>query len=177
VSANDAWESLLRAHATLMKQFAAHDIWAELSLREYDVLYTLSKCQEPTRINDLNRYVLLSQPALSRLVDRLVGRGLIARCGDPADGRSVRLSLTPAGRDIQQRVGRAHARDVASAMTAGLTPSEILELETLCSKLAASQLPVLSLSAPAPAIRPRPGCWPTSSPPASPHWPVNAVPR
>jgi len=42
--ANDAWEALLSAHAALMKQFAAEDIWAELSMREYDVLYPLSKC-------------------------------------------------------------------------------------------------------------------------------------
>jgi DNA-binding MarR family transcriptional regulator len=133
---NDAWEALLSAHATLMKQFAAQDIWADVSMREYDVLYTLSKCDSPIRISELNRYVLLSQPALSRLVDRLAARGLISRCGDPADGRSVRLSLTPAGRDVQQRVGRAHARDVARAVTAALTPSEIHDLETLCSKLA-----------------------------------------
>jgi DNA-binding MarR family transcriptional regulator len=135
-TANDAWESLLTAHATLIKQFAAQDIWADLSMREYDVLYTLSKSASPMRISELNRHVLLSQPALSRLVDRLVCRGLVDRCGDPADGRSVRLSLTPAGRDIQHQVGSAHARDVAHAMTAALTPSEISELEILCSKLA-----------------------------------------
>jgi hypothetical protein len=42
--ANDAWEALLSAHARLMKQFATEDIWQDLSMREYDVLYTLSKC-------------------------------------------------------------------------------------------------------------------------------------
>ena len=31
--ANDAWEALLSAHATLMKQFAAEDIWGEISMR------------------------------------------------------------------------------------------------------------------------------------------------
>jgi DNA-binding MarR family transcriptional regulator len=137
-STNDAWEALLSAHATLMKQFGAAGYWTDVSMREYDVLYTLSKCPSPVRITDLNRHVLLSQPALSRLVDRLVCRGLVARCGDPADGRSVRLSLTEAGRDVQQRVGRAHARDVARAVTAALSPSDIRDLEMLCSKLAAS---------------------------------------
>jgi len=84
--ANDAWEALLTAHATLMKQFAAEDIWADVSMREYDVLYTLSKCPEPLRLSELNRHVLLSQPALSRLVDRLAERGLVERHADPADG-------------------------------------------------------------------------------------------
>ena len=59
--ANDAWEALLSAHAVLMKQFAAEDIWADVSMREYDVLYTLSKCDAPIRISELNRHVLLSQ--------------------------------------------------------------------------------------------------------------------
>jgi len=136
--ANDAWEALLTAHAVLMKQFAASGIWDDASMREYDVLYTLSKCREPINMTELNRHVLLSQPALSRLVDRLAERGLVHRQADPADGRGVRLSLTDAGRVVQRRIGRRHARSVAHAMTAGLTAAELAQLETICRKLAAA---------------------------------------
>ena len=107
--ANDAWEALLSAHAVLMKQFAAEDIWGDISMREYDVLYTLSKCREPQRLSELNRHVLLSQPALSRLVDRLADRGLVQRQPDPADGRGVRLSLT-ASRPGAAAPGRPQTR-------------------------------------------------------------------
>jgi len=134
--ANDAWEALLSAHATLMKEFAAEDIWGELSMREYDVLYTLSKCPEPVRIGELNRHVLLSQPALSRLVDRLAERGLVERKPDPADGRAIRLALTDAGRGLQRQVGLRHGSSVARAMADRLTPGELHELETICLKLA-----------------------------------------
>jgi DNA-binding MarR family transcriptional regulator len=134
--ANDAWEALLSAHAVLMKRFAAEDIWQDVSMREYDVLYTLSKGPEPQRISDLNRHVLLSQPALSRLVDRLAERGLVERRADPADGRGVRLALTAAGRDLQRQVGRRHARSVARALAAGLDPGELRQLEAICRKLA-----------------------------------------
>jgi DNA-binding MarR family transcriptional regulator len=134
--ANDAWEALLSAHARLMKQFAAEDIWQDLSMREYDVLYTLSKCPEPLRIGELHRHVLLSQPALSRMVDRLVERGFVERCPDLADGRGVRLSLTAAGRDKQRQVGRRHARSVAHALTAELGPDELRQLATIGWKLA-----------------------------------------
>jgi DNA-binding MarR family transcriptional regulator len=134
--ANDAWEALLSAHARLMKQFAAEDIWQDLSMREYDVLYTLSKCREPVRMGELHRHVLLSQPALSRMVDRLVERGLIERCPDPEDGRGVRLSLSDAGRDIQHQIGRRHARSVARALTAELSPDELRQLATIGGKLA-----------------------------------------
>jgi DNA-binding MarR family transcriptional regulator len=134
--ANDAWEALLTAHASLIKRFAAQDIWEDISMREYDVLYTLSKCPEPIRLTELNRHVLLSQPALSRMVDRLADRGLIGREPDPADGRGIRLALTAAGRELQRRIGRRHARDVARAMTAGLTPAELRQLEEISLKLA-----------------------------------------
>jgi DNA-binding MarR family transcriptional regulator len=134
--ANDAWEALLSAHAALMKEFAAEAIWTELSMREYDVLYTLSKCPEPVRIGELNRHVLLSQPALSRLVDRLAERGLLERKPDPADGRAIRLALTGAGRVLQGQVGLQHGSSVARTMAARLTPGELAQLETICLKLA-----------------------------------------
>jgi len=134
--ANDAWEALLTAHASLIKAFAATDVWEDLAMREYDVLYTLSKCPAPIRLSELNRHVLLSQPALSRMVDRLADRGLVRREADPADGRGVRLSLTAAGLALQRRIGRRHARDVAGVMTAKLSPAELRQLEEICVKLA-----------------------------------------
>jgi DNA-binding MarR family transcriptional regulator len=134
--ANHAWEALLQAHAVLMKQFAAEDIWTEVSMREYDVLYTLSKSREPIRLGELHRHVLLSQPALSRLVDRLVTRRLVSRAADPGDARVVLLSLTEAGRAQQRRVGRRHARSVAAALTASLTAEELGRLSSLCAQLA-----------------------------------------
>jgi DNA-binding MarR family transcriptional regulator len=134
--ANEAWEALLSAHAVLIKQFAAQDVWGDVSMREYDVLYTLSKCAEPVRVSELNRHVLLSQPALSRLVDRLAERGFVERRPDPADGRGVLVSLTDAGHALQRRVGRGHARGVSGALTAALSRPELRQLETICLKLA-----------------------------------------
>ncbi|MDN4482442.1 MarR family winged helix-turn-helix transcriptional regulator [Demequina lignilytica] len=133
--ANDAWEATMAAHATLMRRFAAEDLWSDVSMREYDVLYTLSKCDEPQRLSELGRHVLLSQPALSRLVDRLVERGLVGRCVDPSDARAAHLTLTPTGRDLQRRIGRRHGASVARAMTAALTEEELTLLESLTHKL------------------------------------------
>lgn len=134
--ANDAWEAVLTAHAVLMKQFAAEDVWHGLTMREYDVLYTLSKCPEPIRPAELNRHVLLTQPALSRMVDRLVDRGLVQRTPDPHDGRGVRLSLTDEGRTRQRRIGGRHAVGVARVLTGALTDDELRTLEQICGKLA-----------------------------------------
>jgi DNA-binding MarR family transcriptional regulator len=133
--ANDAWEAMLSAHASLMRRFNAEEVWEDISMKEYDVLYTLSKCPEPIRLTDLNQHVLLSQPALSRLVDRLAARGLVQRIADSRDLRTVRLSLTEDGRTLQRRVGRRHARSVARAMRSELTPDELDQLTAICAKL------------------------------------------
>jgi DNA-binding MarR family transcriptional regulator len=133
--ANDAWEALLSAHASLMRRFSAEEVWEDISMKEYDVLYTLSKCREPIRLTDLNQHVLLSQPALSRLVDRLVARGLVQRIADSRDLRTVRLSLTADGEALQRRVGRRHARSVARAMRSELSPAELDQLTEICAKL------------------------------------------
>jgi DNA-binding MarR family transcriptional regulator len=134
--ANEAWEALMTAHASLLRQFGAQDVWEDLTMREYDVLYTLSKCTGPIRLSELNRHVLLSQPALSRMMDRLTDRGLVSRSTDPSDGRGVGLSLTEQGHVVQRRIGRRHARSVATAMGAGLTPAELRQLSELCARLA-----------------------------------------
>lgn len=104
-------------------------------MSEYDVLYTLMKLREPVRLSDVQEGVLLSQPTLSRIVDRLVARGLVARCADEEDGRAVRLSLTDAGEDMQRKVGRAHARSVARELGAALSGDEMRELHRLALKL------------------------------------------
>jgi DNA-binding MarR family transcriptional regulator len=139
--ANDAWEALLTAHAEIMRQLAEEDVWREVSIREYDVLYTLSKCREPIRLGELNRRVLLSQPALSRMVDRLVERGLVRREADAGDGRSIRLSLTKEGRAQQRRTGRPHALGVARRMKSALNDEELVALRDICAKLASEREP------------------------------------
>jgi putative transposase len=96
----------------------------------------LAKCAEPISLTELNRHVLLSQSATSRLADRLAGRGLISRCTDPQDRRGVLLSLTGAGRALQARIGTRHARDVARALFSTLNDTEIAQLEGICRKLA-----------------------------------------
>jgi DNA-binding MarR family transcriptional regulator len=147
--ANDAWEALLTAHASLLRQFAADGIWQDISMREYDVLYTLSKCPTPVRMGELHQHVLLSQPALSRMVDRLVERGLVRRAPDPSDGRAVRLALTDAGRARQREVGLRHGLSVARLVSAELTDDELYRLEEICRKLARRPAPTTH-----PATRP-----------------------
>ncbi|MGO1539737.1 MAG: MarR family winged helix-turn-helix transcriptional regulator [Leucobacter sp.] len=133
--ANQGWEALMTAHATLMATYNAEDMWDQVNMREYDVLYTLAKHRTPMRLSEVQSGVLLSQPALSRMVERLVCRGLLSRVTDAADGRAVRISLTEEGAKVQHEVGRAHAKSVAREVGSRLNGEEISELQRLCDKL------------------------------------------
>jgi DNA-binding MarR family transcriptional regulator len=88
------------------------------------------------RICEIQDGVLLSQPALSRMIERLVGRGLLHREADAEDGRAVRVSLTEDGVRVQREVGRAHAKSVGRQLGSSLTADEMRELQRLCCKLA-----------------------------------------
>jgi DNA-binding MarR family transcriptional regulator len=133
--ANEAWEALFRAQSTIIKELAARDAWKDLVPREYGVLYALSSAPEGLRITELGEDVLLTQPGMSRLVARLESRGLVERVDDPDDARACRIRLTPSGVAAQRRVGRAHGRHVAEAMTRDLDRTELEQLLELCRRL------------------------------------------
>src|SRR4051812_9456594 len=111
--ANEAWEALFRAQATLGRELITGDVWGELSPSDYGVLYALSSASAGVRISGLQEDVLLTQPGMSRLIARLEARGLIERTDDPDDGRACRVRLTEAGAGVQRRVGARHGRHVA----------------------------------------------------------------
>lgn len=133
--ANEAWEALFRAQATIARDFVARDIWDGLAENEYGVLYALSSARSGLRMSDLGSDVLLSQAGLSRLVARLEGKGLIERSVDPEDGRASVLRLTAAGRGLQRRIGAAHGRHVTERLSETLDATQLALLRDLCLRL------------------------------------------
>ncbi len=136
--ANEAWEALFRAQATTARELTAANVWGDLAPHEYGVLYALSTAPNGLRISELGEDVLLTQAGMSRLIPRLEARGLVERADDPEDGRACRIRLTPAGASAQRRVGAAHGRHVASAMTRALSREQLVQLRDLCQALIAS---------------------------------------
>ncbi|RZU61618.1 MarR family winged helix-turn-helix transcriptional regulator [Zhihengliuella halotolerans] len=134
-----AWESLFRCQVTIMRRLQALSEFRELNMREYDVLFNLKRAPDcGLRLGDLNEHLLLSQPSLSRMIDRLVERGLVARIADPSDARAVLITLTEEGAELQRRIGRAHVRHIHEVMAGGLTPDELAELKRLTQALSDS---------------------------------------
>src|SRR5947199_3285482 len=135
--ANEAWEALFRAQATIAQELNAGEVWGELLPREYGVLYALSTVPDGLRITELLDDVLLTQPGMSRLIARLEERGLVERADDPDDRRACRVRLTEAGSRAQREIGLAHARHVAEAMTRILSREQLVQLRDLCRGLIA----------------------------------------
>lgn len=133
--ARESWDSLARAHSRLLEQFDASDVFSQASMHEYDVLAALADADVPVQLTELNRDVSLSQPGLSRLVDRLVARKLVDRRTNPRDRRGVLLSLTPAGALTQRAISDRHSETVSEAMNAALDQAELEQLQKLCEKL------------------------------------------
>ena len=133
--ANDAWEALFRAQATVHRELLAADVWDSCSPNEYGVLYALSKAPEGLRITELAGDALLTQAGLSRLVARLEANGLVERVADPDDGRASRIRLTAAGASAQRRVGLRHGHHVAQIMTRTFSVEQLEQLRALCDTL------------------------------------------
>ena len=135
-TAVDAWEALFRAQVTVMRQLGAEFPEGQLTLTEYDVLFNLSR--QPgrrLRIRDLNDHMLITQPSVSRMVDRLAGRGLVTKTSDPGDARGIIVELTDAGFELFRRVAASHMKSIAARVGGALSEEELVELNRLCTKL------------------------------------------
>ncbi|HST43822.1 MAG TPA: MarR family transcriptional regulator [Luteimonas sp.] len=107
---------------------AGHD----LSFSQYIVLKKLA--EGAARATDLARAAELDPGAMSRLLDRLTERGLIARIADPDDRRALQVALTPEGAaswgDIDQCGRRVRERALS-----GLSSHEQQQLTRLLEQV------------------------------------------
>jgi DNA-binding MarR family transcriptional regulator len=132
----EAWEALFRAQVTVLRELHDEFPTEEISLNEYDVLFNLSREPErKARLRDLNKLLFISQPSVSRLVDRLAARGLVRKEADPGDGRGTLVCLTSDGFALFLRVGAAHADAIARRVGGVLDSDELATLERLSHKL------------------------------------------
>ena len=86
-----------------------------LSLTAAATLTTLER-SGPSRLTALAAYEGVTQPAMTQLVDRLQGMGLLERTPDPSDGRVVRVRITGAGRALLARRRAVRAERVAELL-------------------------------------------------------------
>jgi DNA-binding MarR family transcriptional regulator len=85
-------------------------------------------------IGTLRRAVGRTSPATVRMVDRLERAGNVERRASADDGRASHVALTPQGRKLARRVGRARQAVLEEAL-AGLTPEERAAFAGLLAKV------------------------------------------
>ncbi|MBS1887001.1 MAG: MarR family transcriptional regulator [Actinobacteria bacterium] len=105
----------------LLMRSGAHS----LSRTEVGVLSTLS--DGPRRITELAQTEALAQPTVTQLIDKLEGRGLVARARSGEDARVVLVAATAAGAERLEEV-RAEVRASMREALADLPDAELTEL-------------------------------------------------
>jgi DNA-binding MarR family transcriptional regulator len=116
----------------LRQHFATHD----LQLWEFDVLGTLRRAGAPYRLTTgaLVEASMVTSGAITNRIDRLAARGLVTRETDPANRRSVLVTLTDRGRELIDDIVVDHV-DLETELLAPLSPTEQTRLVGLLRKL------------------------------------------
>ncbi|MFI1801159.1 MarR family winged helix-turn-helix transcriptional regulator [Streptomyces sp. NPDC020379] len=109
----------------------AHD----LPLSWFEVMLWLNAQNEPVAASDLGAKTLLSRSQVSRVIDSLQARGLVARVPSLADARSVRIALTPEGRAAFAAADATRREALREVFDDRLDEADIEALERVWSKL------------------------------------------
>jgi DNA-binding MarR family transcriptional regulator len=86
------------------------------SMARFDVLAQLERFADGLSMSELSRRLIVSNGAITGLVDKLVQAGMVTRQEDPNDRRSTIVRLTRKGRDSFLRMARRHEEWVVSIL-------------------------------------------------------------
>jgi DNA-binding MarR family transcriptional regulator len=133
----DAWIGLLTTHRRLTRELdaeleAAHG----LTLSGLELLARLASAPERRlRLSVLAAEAGLSLSRVSRIVDALEDRGLIARQPCPADARAINAQLTAAGLDLARAAQATHLAAVRERFFDRLSAREVAALAGVFGRL------------------------------------------
>ena len=132
----EAWVSLLRAHATLMRRLDT-DLEREtgLALADFDVLAQLANAHGELRITELAGRALISRSGMTRRVARLADQGLVRRDRASTDARGVVVALTEEGIARLVETAPIHARGISKLFVDQLDDQELAVLERALKKV------------------------------------------
>ena len=87
----------------------------ELTFTQLRILLAIEYGKD--QVGKLARSARVAQPAMSKIVDYLIGLGFVRRDPLPTDRRQIKLSLTAKGAAMTQRVRRKAAEKYVGAIT------------------------------------------------------------
>jgi DNA-binding MarR family transcriptional regulator len=106
------------------------------SMARFDVMSQLERFPDGLTMSELSRRLIVSNGAITGLVDKLAAAGLVTRREDPEDRRSTIVRLTRKGRDSFLRMARRHEEWVVSILgeLSAEAQSELLQNLTLLQR-------------------------------------------
>jgi DNA-binding MarR family transcriptional regulator len=127
-----ALDALAQLSFLIWNLLADHASQHDLSMIQTRLLGVL-RDREPA-MNELARLLELDKSSVTGLVDRAEKRGLVRRTVSTEDRRAFRVSLTPLGRRLVERVANEFEAAVTAAL-AGLSETEQTVLSGLASRV------------------------------------------
>jgi MarR family 2-MHQ and catechol resistance regulon transcriptional repressor len=127
------WVVLARAYAAIARAVETDIARHDLTTTEFGILEALHH-KGPLLLGEIQRKVLVTSGGITYLVDRLVAKGLVTREPSPSDRRARYAVLTPAGKQLIERIFPPHAEGLTRTMAA-LTAKEQAQATLLLRKL------------------------------------------
>jgi DNA-binding MarR family transcriptional regulator len=136
-SALEAWRSYLQSHAGIVRELDAELIAGHgLTVRDYEVLLYLAQAEDRRLpMSALSERTMLTRSGITRLVDGLVGQGLIERVSCESDARVSYARLTETGHAKLRDAGCTHVKGIERLFLANFTAEELELLAGLLSRL------------------------------------------
>ncbi len=134
-------------HAKAYFNFLKTGSWIEEKVKEaikpfnlthaqLNALYTLMEHDpSPVSANELKKSILVNNPDVTRLMDRLVKKDFVLRKTCPENRRKVDISLTDSGRKLFEAAHLAAKQALGNFFEDQITEEEATELRRILHKL------------------------------------------
>jgi DNA-binding MarR family transcriptional regulator len=132
------FRAFVRAQAHVSRRLD-EDLRAEhgLSLQEYGALLSLVEAPgHRLRMGHLAESLTLSKSGATRLIDRLVDDGLVARVSCSSDARGAEAELTESGIDRLRTAAPTHLRGIAEYFLSAIDRDDLEVIERTMSEVA-----------------------------------------
>lgn len=132
------WQQLLRYQKNAISRLST-DLGnaGTVSLGDYDVLYQLVAAGGTMRMSELAEATVIARSSCTRIVDRLVGAGLVERSSDENDARTVVAGVTPAGKAALRRAAVTHLKGIDVVFASRLSAQDLAALGRILDRLGA----------------------------------------
>jgi DNA-binding MarR family transcriptional regulator len=121
--------------------------WVEQNVKEALKSYGITHAQlnalhilynhhpEAVSANDVKNKILVSNPDVTRLLDRLVNKGYVTRQTCSANRRKIDISLTKNGIELYKKAHQATKSSVANFFEDKITENDAAELRKILHKI------------------------------------------